>query len=440
MNRLVAVVGRPNVGKSTLVNRCLGERVSIVDDQPGVTRDRLYLECEWTGHSFVMIDTGGLIFGEETELLQNVQQQAWLAVDEAAVIMFMVDGRQGMHPVDQAIADELRQKRKKVIVVVNKIDDYGQTENSTSEFYEFGLGEPQPISAHHGLGVGDLLDLVIEKLNFPAEITPPEQLQLAIVGRPNVGKSSIVNALLNQERVTVSNIPGTTRDAIDSVCKVDGERYLLIDTAGIRKKSKVRYGVERFSVVRAIKAINRCDIVILVLDATAEIAEQDQRIAGLADDMGKAVVIVVNKWDLIPDKTSRTMKEHADEVRRKLFFLNYASILYTSALTKKRLRNIFEVAKGASDENQRRITTGLFNEVLNEIVAFNPPPGKKNKRPRITYGTQVAVGPPTFALFSNYPHLIDRTYLRYVEKKIRENFGFDGTPIRLVTRSSRNQK
>ncbi|MBT9547491.1 MAG: ribosome biogenesis GTPase Der [Candidatus Sericytochromatia bacterium] len=440
--QLVAIVGRPNVGKSTLANRFVGSRMAIVDDMPGVTRDRLYLTCEWTGHSFIVIDTGGLLFEESDDLHESVQQQAWLAVDEAQVIIFLVDGQTGLHPLDRVIADELRQRRKQVIVAVNKLDDMRDIA-AASEFYELGLGDTvHAISAIHSNRVGDLLDEVVAKLDLErgTEEEEDEGLKLAIVGKPNVGKSSIVNTLLGEKRMTVSDMPGTTRDAIDSVCKREGESYVLIDTAGIRKKSKVRYGVERFSVVRAIKAIHRADVVCLVVDATEPVSDQDQRIAGMAQDLGKACVIVVNKWDLIPDKDNRTMTEHADALRDKLYFLEYAPVIFTSTVTKKRLYNLLDVAKAASEENQRRISTGLFNEVLNEIVAMTPPPARKNRRARINYGTQVSVCPPTFVLFSNHPDIVEEPYLRHVERKMRESFGFVGTPVRFIMREDAKRK
>lgn len=438
---LVAIVGRPNVGKSTLANRLVGQRVAIVDNMPGVTRDRLYLSCEWTNHAFIVIDTGGLLFEESDDLHASIQQQAWLAVDEAQVIIFVVDGQSGLHPLDRVIADELRQRKKQVILAVNKLDDMAQT-LAASEFYELGLGDPIAISAIHSHHIGDLLDQVVKYLEIEQGFTEQteEGLKLAIVGKPNVGKSSIVNALLGENRMTVSDIPGTTRDAIDSICRREGETYILIDTAGIRKKSKVRYGVERFSVVRAIKAMHRADVIVLVLDASESVSEQDQRIAGIAHELGKACVIVVNKWDLIPDKDSRTMSKHADALREKLYFLDYAPVLFTSAKTKKRLYHLLDIARAASEENQRRITTGLLNEVLTEIVAMNPPPARKNRRPRISYGTQVSVGPPTFVLFSNHPEIIEAPYLRHVEHKLRENFGFVGTPLRLILREDTKRK
>lgn len=441
---LVAIVGRPNVGKSTLVNRFAGQRVAIVDDMAGVTRDRLYLPCEWAGREFIVIDTGGIIFEDESgdDLHASVQQQAWLAVDEADAIVFVVDGLDGMTPVDRVIAQALRERGKSVLLAVNKIDEARDLTGRAAEFYELGLSDPMPISAIHSHNTGDLLDAIVAQLNLEQGQTeePDLGLKLAIVGRPNVGKSSIINTLLGQQRMTVSDISGTTRDAVDSYCQHEGENYVLIDTAGIRKKAKVRYGVERFSVVRAIKAIQRADVVILVVDANEPVSEQDQRIAGLAQDLGKASLIVVNKWDLIEDRSSTGMNEHADELRRKLYFMNYAPVLYTSALTRKRIFSIFELARAASDENQRRITTGLFNEVLNEIVAMQPPPLRRGKRPRISYGTQVSVAPPTFVLFSNYPGLIDTTYLRHVERRLRESFGFTGTPLRLLMREDDKRK
>ncbi len=439
---LVAIVGRPNVGKSTLFNRFVGERAAIVDDQPGVTRDRLYLPCEWQGREFIVIDTGGIIFGDdEDELNASVQEQAWLAIDEAEVILFVVDGAAGMNPIDEVIGKELRSRKKSVILVVNKCDEVTQGPIKAAEFYELGLSDPRPISAIHRHNTGDLLDEIVEQLGIErGEIEEDEGLKLAIVGRPNVGKSSIVNTLLGVKRMTVSDISGTTRDATDSVCQYHGEKFVLIDTAGIRKKSKVRYGIERFSVVRAIKAIQRADVVVLVLDASEPVSEQDQRIAGMAQELGKASVIVVNKWDLIDDKSSGAMNKHADDVRDKMYFMTYAPILYTSTVTKKRLLSIFDVAKAASEENQRRITTGLFNEVLNEIVAMTPPPARRNKRPRISYGTQIGVQPPTFALFTNHPELIEDPYLRHIERKMRENFGFSGTPIRFFKREDVKRK
>lgn len=439
---LVAIVGRPNVGKSTLFNRFVGERAAIVDDQPGVTRDRLYLTCEWQGREFIVIDTGGIIFGEnEDELNASVQEQAWLAIDEAEVILFVVDGAAGLNPIDETIANELRSRAKSVILVVNKCDEVTQGPLKAAEFYELGLSDPRPISAIHRHNTGDLLDEIVTALGIErGQVEIEEGLKLAIVGRPNVGKSSIVNTLLGVKRMTVSEISGTTRDATDSVTQYHGEKFVLIDTAGIRKKSKVRYGIERFSVVRAIKAIQRADVVVLVLDADEPVSEQDQRIAGMAQELGKAALIVVNKWDLIDDKSSTAMNEHADSVRDKLYFMSYAPILYTSTVTKKRLLSIFELAKACSEENQRRITTGLFNEVLNEIVAMTPPPARRNQRPRISYGTQIGVQPPTFVLFSNHPGLIEDPYLRHIERRLRENFGFSGTPLRFFTREDVKRK
>ncbi len=437
---LVAIVGRPNVGKSTLVNRFVGERIAIVDDQPGVTRDRMYLNCEWGTQEFIVIDTGGLIFEKEDDIHTAVQQQAWMAIDEADVIVFLVDGQEGVNPVDHIIAKELRQRKKDVILAVNKVDDVYTEDIATAEFFELGLGNPQPLSAIHRHHTGDLLDNIVERLDSDVVIEKEDTLRIAVVGKPNVGKSSIVNTLLGENRMTVSDISGTTRDAVDTVCKHNGNSYTLVDTAGIRKKSKVRYGIERFSVVRAIKSIQRADVVVLVLDATDPVSEQEQRIAGMAQDMGKASLIVVNKWDLVEDKSSRTMNEFADEIRERLYFMNYAPILFTSTVTKKRLFSIFELSQAASDENQRRITTGLFNEVLNEIVAMNPPPARKNRRPKITYGTQVSVAPPTFVIFSTYPALIEDPYLRHIERRVRENFGFTGTPLRILRREDDKRK
>ncbi len=437
---LVAIVGRPNVGKSTLVNRFVGERIAIVDDQPGVTRDRLYLNCEWNNQEFVVIDTGGLIFEKEDDIHTAVQQQAWLAIDEAEVIVFLVDGQAGLTPVDYNIAKELRQRKKDVILAVNKVDDVYQEDIVVAEFFELGLGDPQPLSAIHRHHTGDLLDKIVSRIDSDITLEQEDALRIAVVGKPNVGKSSIVNTLLGEDRMTVSNVSGTTRDSVDTLCKHNGNNYILVDTAGIRKKSRVRYGIERFSVVRAIKAIQRADVVVVVLDATEPVSEQEQRIAGMAQDMGKASLIVVNKWDLVEDRSSTTMNEYADDIRDRLYFMNYAPILFTSTVSKKRLFSIFDLCQAASDENQRRITTGLFNEVLNEIVAMNPPPSRKNKRPKISYGTQVSVAPPTFVIFSTHTGLINPPYLRHIERKLRENFGFTGTPLRILKREDDKRK
>jgi GTP-binding protein len=437
MKPMVAVVGRPNVGKSTLINRFAGERQAIVHDMPGVTRDRLYLDSHWNGREFSVIDTGGIVPGDTDELLRSVADQAQVAIEEADAILFVVSGRDGVTPVDTEIAQSLRQSKKPVFMVINKLDN-AEDAWRASEFYELGLGDPFAISALHGIGTGDLLDAVVDTFPPPGSDAEPDVMKIAIVGRPNVGKSSICNALLGEERSIVSDISGTTRDAIDSRMKVNGKHYMLIDTAGIRRKSKVDYGVEQFAVVRSLKAMERADVVVVVIDATTGVTEQDQRIAGLAHDEGKAIVVVVNKWDAVP-KDEHTMPGYAEAVRKELHFVDYAPIVFTSAVTKKRLWNLFEVAESAAEENQRRIPTGVLNQVLNEAFALNPPPTDKGRTVRLKYVTQAGVKPPTIVMFVNNPKLMRDTYLRYLESKLRAAFGFSGTPLRLILRGREDE-
>jgi GTP-binding protein len=437
MKPMVAVVGRPNVGKSTLINRLAGERYAIVHDMPGVTRDRLYLDAHWNGREFSVIDTGGIVPGDTDELLRSVADQAQIAIEEADAILFVVSGRDGVTPVDTEIAQSLRQTKKPVFMVINKLDNAEDAWRAT-EFYEMGLGDPYAVSALHGIGTGDLLDAVVGTFAPPSADDDPDVMKIAICGRPNVGKSSICNALLGEERSIVSDVSGTTRDAIDSRVKVNGKHYMLIDTAGIRRKSKVDYGVEQFAVVRSLKAMERADVVIIVIDATTGVTEQDQRIAGLAHDEGKAVVVCVNKWDAVP-KDEHTMPGYAEKVRKELYFVNYAPIVFTSAGTKKRLWNLFEVAESAAEENQRRIPTGVLNQVLNEAFALNPPPTDKGRTVRLKYVTQAGVKPPTIVMFVNNPKLMRDTYLRYLESKLRAAFGFSGTPLRLILRGREDE-
>jgi GTP-binding protein len=433
MKPLVAVVGRPNVGKSTFINRLVGSREAIVDDMPGVTRDRMYLDVDWAGKDFMVVDTGGIIADEKDTLLQEVQAQVRLAIEEADVIAFVLDGRDGITGTDLDIAQELRFTKKPIVVVVNKVDNDKQ-ELLSAEFYELNLGEPLTISAIHGLGINTVLDAFIEHLPEYETGEKDENLKLAIVGRPNVGKSSIVNAMLGKERMIVHDSSGTTRDAIDTFLKHHGKTYTLIDTAGIRKRARVDYGIEQFSVVRSLKAIDRADAVVVVIDATIGATEQDQRIAGMVDDKGKACVIVVNKWDLV-EKDNYTVNTFTDELRDKLHFIKYAPIIFTSAVTKKRLFNIFDVVNSAFEENNRRITTGLLNQVINEALALNPPPTDKGRSPRIYYATQASIVPPTFILFTNNSKLFADSYLRYIENKVREAFKFSGTPLRFILRN-----
>ncbi|MBC7475048.1 MAG: ribosome biogenesis GTPase Der [Candidatus Sericytochromatia bacterium] len=438
MKPLVAVVGRPNVGKSTFINRLVGNRAAIVDDMPGVTRDRQYLDIEWLRDEFVIIDTGGIIADESDTLLKEVQAQVRLAISEADVIVFLVDGRDGVTAVDLDIADELRYTKKPIVLAVNKIDNDAQ-EILSSEFYELNMGDPITISAYHGTGINTVLDAIAENLPEYKITEETENLKIAIVGRPNVGKSSILNAIIGVDRMIVHDSSGTTRDAIDSIFTYYGKEYTLIDTAGIRRKARVDYGVEQFSVVRSIKSMERADAVLIVIDATTGATEQDQRIAGMAEDKGKACVIIVNKWDLI-EKNDSTQKTFTDELRFKLHFIKYAPIIFTSAVTKKRLFNIFEVVNAAVEENSRRITTGLLNQVVNEAMALNPPPFERGKSPRIYYSTQAGIVPPTFILFTNNSKLFSDSYIRYLENKLREAFSFSGTPIRFIMRNKERDK
>jgi GTP-binding protein len=449
---VVAIVGRPNVGKSTFFNRVIGAREAIVHDLPGVTRDRIYRDAEWSGHQFLLIDTGGLVPDAEEEIAVQVATQVKLAIDEADLIIFVVDAKQGLHAADKDVANMLRRSKKPVVLAVNKIDEPHE-ETNTLEFYELGLGEPHALSAMRGTGgVGDLLDTVVA--GFPAdrngrqefelddgEEKPDDKFAVAIVGKPNVGKSSLVNALSNTKRTIVTPVPGTTRDAIDTVISWGQKEVTLIDTAGIRRKSKVEYGVEAFSVVRSLRAIDRADVAVLMLDATQEVSDQDQKIAAKIEEAGKAAVIVMNKWDLVSDKSSKLMNELSEDVYRSLPHLKFAEIVFTSALTKQRLPKILEAAERAWEQSRKRVATGILNQVVNEAQMVSPPPsGSRGRRMRIYYSTQVSTSPPTFVLFVNDGRLLVPTYKVYLERKIRESFGFNGTPIRLLTRAKDKEK
>ncbi|MEB3285425.1 MAG: ribosome biogenesis GTPase Der [Candidatus Sericytochromatia bacterium] len=434
----LAVVGRPNVGKSTFTNRLVGRREAIVHDEPGVTRDRQYLKSDWNGRDFIVIDTGGIVPEErQDEIVRSIRKQAEAACEEADIILFMVDAKQGLTPSDEEIAQFLRSANKPIFVVANKVDNV-QMEMETAEFYEMGLGTPYGVSSVHGLGVGDLLDDIVARFPPPDDLAPGDELRVAIVGRPNVGKSSLTNCLLGQDRMIVSDLAGTTRDAIDSLLVVGEKRYMLVDTAGIRKRSKVDFGVEQFSVVRALKAIERSDVVVLVIDATVGVTEQDQRIAGMSDDAGKPCVLVVNKWDLVP-KDTYTMEQFKKVLRDKLHHIDYAPMIFTSAMTGQRVAKILETAEAVSQEAQRRITTGLLNQVITEAIALNSPPTNKGRGMKVYYATQVRVSPPAFVLFVNDPGLVSQSYGRYLENKLREAFGFSGTPIRVVFRERREK-
>ncbi len=437
---VVAIVGRPNVGKSTLVNRLLGARHSIVDDQAGVTRDRIYFDVEWMDKEFTVIDTGGIIPGDEDEIMLNIFTQARVACDEADKILFLVDGKDGINPIDFDIANILRKSGKKVFLVVNKIDTPEKIPN-INDFYALSLGEPYAVSALHGSGgVGDLLDAVTGDFEFAKEEKKSENIRIAIVGKPNVGKSSIVNALLNKERVIVSDISGTTRDAIDSKVKYEGEEFILVDTAGIRKKSKVDWGIEKFAVDRSIRTIRNCDTAVLVIDATEGITDQDKKIASTIIDAGKSMILAINKWDLIEDKQSSTINKFEKEIEKEMPFISYVPKVFISAKTKQRLVNIYKLTKEVYAESVKRISTSLLNKIVMEAVSITPPVSVKGKRLKIFYAAQIKTQPPTFVLFINNENFLKDNYIKYLENKLREAFGFKGSPIRISAKEKGEKK
>lgn len=432
---IVAIVGRPNVGKSTLVNRLIGHRNSIVDDRPGVTRDRIYFDVEWQNKLFTVIDTGGIVPGDEDEIMLSIYDQAKIACDEADKIIFVVDGKDGVHPVDEDIANILRQSDKPVFVAVNKLDN-PESLAMMSDFYSLAIGELVGISALHGSGgVGDLLDMVTKDFEITEEETPDETIKIAIVGRPNAGKSSIVNALLNEDRVIVSDISGTTRDSIDSKIKYHGKDFIIVDTAGIRKKAKVEWGVEKFAVDRAIRSIKDCDVAVLVIDAAQGISDQDKKISSIITEAGKGLIVAVNKWDLIENKKSNTINQFDLKLANEIPFLDFAPKIYISAVTKQRLNQIFEKTLEVYEQCTKRVSTGLLNKVINEAYVLNPPQSVKNARLKILYTTQINTQPPSFVLFVNNEDLMKDHYKRYIENKLREAFGFFGTPIKISVRS-----
>ena len=438
MNPIVAIVGRPNVGKSTLFNRIAGERIAIVEDTPGVTRDRIYAQAEWVSKHFTIIDTGGIEPDSEELIPKKMRQQAELAMDMAQVILFVVDGKAGLTPSDRDVALMLLKTKKPVLLVVNKVDNKNLPDDFY-DFYELGFGEPIPVSSSIGLGTGDLLDEVVK--NFPQDMDTEldeDVVKVAIVGKPNAGKSSILNRLIGEERVIVSPIAGTTRDAIDTYIEMDGKKYLFIDTAGIRRKSKVYENIEKYSVIRAYASVEKADVVLTVIDATEGISEQDSKIAGLAHDAGKASIVVVNKWDLI-EKDNHSVKEYAKKIREELPFMQYCPILFVSALTSQRMGKIKETVDFIFDEASKRVATGVLNDVIGEAVMMNQPPSDKGKRLKIYYATQVGVRPPTFAIFVNEKELFHFSYQRYIENKLRENFGYEGTPLKIYVRE-KNRK
>lgn len=430
---IVAIVGRPNVGKSTLFNRIVGDRISIVEDEPSITRDRIYGDGEWLNNHFLLVDTGGIDLDSETELKEEVRKQTKVAIEEAEVILFVVDGRTGIQPMDQEVANMLRKSNKPIVLVVNKADSKQIEEEIKYDFYELGLGEPYLISAEHGLNIGDLLDEVIT--HFPEEEPKEEEdrIGISVIGRPNVGKSSLVNSILGVDRVIVDDAPGTTREAVDTYFRVGDSNFVIVDTAGIRKKGKVKPGVEKYSVIRALKAIERSDVVLLVLDATEGITQQDKKVAGYAHEEGKGMVIVVNKWDLI-DKETDIDRRYAEEIRYEAGFLNYAPISFVSALTGKRVYEILDIVEYVAEQHARRVKTNTLNNVIEEATAVSEPPSNKGKRLKIYYATQPRVKPPVFVLFVNDPDLMHFSYKRYLKNSLRENFGFAGTPIKIISR------
>ena len=437
---LVAVVGRPNVGKSTLFNSIAKKKISIVEDFPGVTRDRIYVDAEWLDTEFTMIDTGGIEFETTADnILTSMRNQAQLAIQEADAILFVVDGRAGITTGDEEVAHLLRGCGKPVVLAVNKIDSM-KNEHDIYEFYNLGLGDPLGISAVNLLGMGDLLDEVVKQLpkDLDAEKNDDE-IRVAVIGRPNVGKSSIVNALLGEERVIVSDVAGTTRDAIDTRFVREDISFVLIDTAGMRRKAKIDQPVERYSVIRSLRAIDRADIVLMVIDGVDGVTEQDKKIVGYAHDAGKGTVIVVNKWDLV-EKDSKTSLRYTETIRAELAFMQYAPVLYMSALTKQRVQRLPELVKFVADQHAMRISTSVLNQVMEDAQIVNPPPTSGSKRLKIYYTTQADVKPPTFIFFVNDPELMHFSYLRFLENKLREAFGFEGTPLKLITRGRKEKE
>lgn len=440
---IIAVVGRPNVGKSTFVNRLVGKRQSIVDDLPGVTRDRIYFDVEWQNKPFTVIDTGGIVPGDEDEIMVSIYDQARIACEEADKIIFIVDGIEGATPVDTDIANILRQSGKPVFLAVNKVDSYNQI-TMISDFYSLAIGDPIAISALHGSGgVGDLLEEITSDFEYDENNEDDSTIKIAIVGRPNAGKSSIVNALLGEKRVIVSDISGTTRDSIDSRLIYNEQEFVIIDTAGIRKKSKVDYGVEKFAVDRAIRSIRECDVALMVIDATEAvngISDQDKKIASIITEAGKGMVIAINKWDLIEDKKSNTINKFEQKIANEIPFLDYVPKIYISAVTHQRLNQIFTRVVEVQKERSKRVSTGLLNKIINEAYALNPPQTIRNKRLKIMYSTQASIEPPTFVLFANNEDLLKDHYKRYLENKLREAFGFTGTPIKISVRTRSEKK
>lgn len=436
---IVAIVGRPNVGKSTLFNVLAGEKISIVQDTPGVTRDRIYADINWLDYNFTLIDTGGIEPESDNIILKSMREQAEIAIETADVILFMTDVRQGMVDDDAKVADMLRRSKKPIVLVVNKVDSFEKFMPDVYEFYNLGLGDPHPISGSSRLGIGDMLDEVVLHFNESAkDDTEDERPRIAIIGKPNVGKSSIINKLLGEDRVIVSDIAGTTRDAVDTEIVRNGREYVFIDTAGLRRKSKIKEDIERYSIIRTVSAVERCNVAVLVIDATEGITDQDAKIAGIAHDRGKGMIIAVNKWDAI-EKNDKTIYKFTEEIRNKLSYMPYAELLFISAQTGQRLPKLFETIDAVIENHSLRIATGVLNEIMSEAVAMQQPPSDKGKRLKLYYITQVSVKPPTFVIFVNDKELMHFSYTRYIENRIRESFGFRGTPLKFIIRERKEK-
>lgn len=437
---VVAVVGRPNVGKSTLFNALAGERISIVKDTPGVTRDRIYAEVSWLDYQFTLIDTGGIEPDSKDVILSQMREQAEIAIATADVIIFLTDVRQGLQDADSKVADMLRRSGKPVVLVVNKVDSFEKYMPDVYEFYNLGIGDPVAVSAASLLGLGDMLDEVVAHFpDYSKEEQEDERPRVAIIGKPNVGKSSLINKLAQEERVIVSDIAGTTRDAIDTDIQFDGKEYIFIDTAGLRRKNKIKEEIERYSIIRAVTAVERADVCIIVIDATEGVTEQDAKIAGIAHERGKGIIIAVNKWDAI-EKDDKTIYRHTEKIRQILSFMPYAEILFISAKSGQRLHKLFELIDVVIENNSMRVATGVLNEIVAEAVAMQQPPSDKGKRLKIYYITQVAVKPPTFVIFVNDKELMHFSYTRYLENRIRETFGFKGTALRFIIRERKEEQ
>ena len=437
---IVAVVGRPNVGKSTLFNALAGKRISIVKDTPGITRDRIYADVSWLDRTFTLIDTGGIEPDSRDIILSQMREQAQIAIDTADVILFMVDVKQGLVDADAKVADLLRRSHKPVVLAVNKVDHFDKYMADVYEFYNLGIGDPHPISAANQLGIGDLLDVVMAELgDKKGEEEEEDKIRVAIVGKPNVGKSSLINKLIGENRLIVSEIAGTTRDAVDTPVIRNGQEYVFIDTAGLRRKNKIKEELEKYMIVRTVSAVERADIVVLLIDAVEGVTEQDAKIAGIAHERGKAVIIAVNKWDAI-EKNDKTTKEYTQKIRNILSYMPYAEITFISALTGQRLSKLYDLIDMASENHAMRVATGVLNEIMSEAVALQQPPSDKGKRLKLFYITQVGVKPPAFVIFVNDKELMHFSYTRYIENKIREAFGFRGTPLKFIIRERKESK